>query len=288
MNKHFQLFRDSFRFKRAFWATLGIEVIFFIIILGLFLGLGSYFSFKSAAILQGHTADDIQQLILTSPEIATPILTQLQNYLLTALIGIVLFFLLSFFAFSWTQAFNWNYLLKRRLDKKHYWRWNALNLTLIIPLLAYGLCALIVKLLTSLIFRTIITLSPNFYTNHINLMDSILTLLNGAVSFLLVLILILFVFLVYHQFVEKYKVWLSFGEALHSFKVHRKKLWRMVLLAFAVAVILTLISLGFNYLNLAGWFLIVIKSAFALFYFAWLRYYLLKLLEENSFKPVRT
>jgi len=281
MNKHLQLFWDSFRFKRAFWITLGVEVIFFIIILGIFLGLGSYFSVESSAILQGHTAEDIQQLIITSPEAASPLLVQLQSFLLTAIVSILLVAILSFFTFSLTQAFNWNYLLKKKLDKKHYWRWNALNLTLIIPLLIYGLCALIIKLLTSLIFKLIITISPSFYTNHFNLMDSILTILNGAVSFLLVLILILFVFLVYYQFVEKYKVWLSFGEALHSFKIHWKKLWRMALLALAVAVILALIFLGLNYLNFASWFFTAIKSAVALLYLAWLRYYLLKLLEEK-------
>lgn len=241
MNKHLQHYLDSFKVKKVFWATFIIDLIFFGAVGLAFSKFGQYLQNRSLELMAGRTPQQLQQLIATAPEQALPFLEGLKSFLLISVSSIMLLVLLTFLLISLEQAFIWNMLHQKKLTSKTYWRWNLLHLSLIIPILIYGLGAGIVKLVTSAIFRFIGNLSPTLYLQNAALIEAIILILNNAVKFILVLFALLLLFLIYSTFTEKYKVWNSIGEGLSKLKPQWPQWWRMILLMAATAVIVTLI-----------------------------------------------
>ena len=243
MNKHLQQYIDSFKVKKVFWVTFLTDLIFFGAVGLIFSQFSTYLQNRSIEIMAGRTPEQIQQLILSAPEQALPFLEQLKSFLFVSVGTLALLVILTFLLFSLEQAFIWNTLQQKKVTSKTYWRWNLLHLGLIIPLLLYGLGAGIVKLGTSSLFQWLGNLNPAFYFQNAALVDEIILILNTAVSFILVLFVLLILFLIYYTFTEKYKVWGSIGEGLSKLKPQWSRWWRMIMLMVMTAVIVTAIAI---------------------------------------------
>ena len=215
--------------------------------------------------------------MIASPEQAVVFLTQVKSLLLLAILGTIILVILAFLLYSLSRALIWNKLHHQKLTKKNYWKWNTLNLALIIPLLVIGLGFLIIRILFTLFLDFILKLNLRFYAAHTNVFDVITTLLEGTLSFFLVLLILIFIFLTYHLFIQKYKVWASIGKAFQLLKKKQRKIWRVVLFTLLTGLILTLITYP-----LKQYFLynpvptMLIQFGLSLLFVNWLRLYLFK------------
>lgn len=278
MNRHIKNYLDSFRMKRQFWQIFLVDLVFFGLAALAFTWFGSYLQAKSLALMGGKTPEQIQGILASaSPEQVLPFLTQLKSFLLISIGGFLLLIVLAFLFYSLSRAVVWNHLLGKKLTRETYWKWNALNLALIIPVLLYGVFYLIVKLIAGGIIKFLMTINPAFYVQHTTIMDALLTIANGAVSFILTLFLLIIVFFIYCQFTEKYKVWLSIGESFHLIKKYWPRLWRALLLMVLTALILTGVLWPVRKLLIyRPLWTMAVNLAVSLLFLAWMRIYLLR------------
>ncbi len=284
MNQHLHSFVNSFKVKPIFWKTFLADLIFVVILLLIFTTFGTYLQNQSIEVMGGRTVEEVQQLLASSsPEEMLPFFTQLKSFLLFSISAISILTIVFFFLFSLEQAVVWNTLLHRKLTSKMYWRWNVLHLTMLIPILFYGLMFMILKIITAYLLRTLLTSSATLYFRYAAVIDSILLILNNVVSFILIVLLLIFIFLVYIAFTEKYKVWISIGEGFNLLKTHWSKIWRMLLLIVMVALIITGILLPFKqqlqFYPLGSTILNLIVS---LLFISWMRSYLVTKLSHPS------
>ena len=282
MNTHLRHYLDSFTLRKEFWTVFLIDLIFFGGIAIIFSRFGQYLQSTSATLMAGRTPEEIQQLLATAPEQALPFLEQLKSFLLLSFGSIILLVVLAFLLFSLEQAWIWNYLRKKKVTTKTYWRWNVLHVGLLIPLLIYGLGAGILKLLTSALFRVLANISPTLYFNHAAVIDSIVLILNNAVSFFLILFFLVVLYLIYYVFTEKYKVLVSIQDAFVLVKIHWSSWWRMILLMVLTAVVLTAILIP-----LRNWLLIyplwnsLLNLIISFLFLGWTRMYVLSTLHHG-------
>ncbi|HLD72860.1 MAG TPA: hypothetical protein VJA23_04705 [Candidatus Nanoarchaeia archaeon] len=276
MNLTIKTYLDSFKFKKVFGEILLIDLVYFGIITALFTIILNFFQNKFSVLTGGKTPEQVQQLLATaSPEQLLPFLSQLKFYLILFLIVIILLSFFAFFSYSFSQSLIWHKLLAKKPFR--HWRWNLLNLTLIIPILLYSLAALLIKFITGYLFKKIITLNPAFYLQNSDYLDAILTLLNGMVTFLLVLLGLIIILLTYFSFTEKNQVWISVGDSFHLLKLHWRKIWKVLLLAALTAIIITLILIPIKKILPTSTLLDQALNLFiSAFYLAWIRVYLIK------------
>lgn len=267
----------SFKLTNDFWMTLTVDFIFFGIMMMVFSWFSDYVQGKSILLMQGKTPEQLQELFLSSPADAAPYLNDLTTFLITFLVILAILLLLTFFGFSLIQAMIWNHLLGKRLSSKNYWRWNALHVTLLFPLLIYGLLFFILKLITGGIFNFLLTLNETFYFQHVSLVLSTLKFLNAGTGFILAVPFLLFLFLVYVNFVKEYRVWFSIGEGLRLSKVHRKKIVMIAFFSLVSMIGLTMVLLPFQSLVRTSFLLTGIDLLFLLAFVSWLRIYFLKM-----------
>ncbi len=282
MNQYFRQYFDSFKLRKEFWTVALIDVIFFGSIGLLFSQFGRYLQNASSTLMAGRTPEEIQQLLAAAPEQALPFLDQLKSFLLVSLGLIIVLVVLAFLLFSLEQAWIWNYLRTKKLTTKTYWRWNLLHLGLLIPLLIYGLGAGILKLLTSALFRVLANISPTLYFNHAAVIDSIVLILNNAVSFLLILFFLLVLSLIYYEFTEKYRVFASIQDAFGLIKAHWSSWWRMILLMVLTAVVLTALLIPVrNWLFIYPMWSAIVNLVISFLFLGWMRIYLLSTLAHG-------
>ncbi len=276
MNSTLKTYLNSFRFKKVFGEILLIDLIYFGIITLLFSITLNFFQNKFTVLTGGKTPEQVQQLLASaSPEQLLPFLSQLKFYLFLFLIVITLLSLLAFFSYSFSQSLIWHKLLAKKAFR--HWKWNLLNLALIIPILLYTLAALILKLISGYLFKKIATINPAFYLQNSGYLDAILILLNGIVTFLLVLLGLIIILLTYFSFTEKNLVWVSIGESFHLLKFHWKKLWKLLLLAALTAILITLILIPIKKILPTSILLDqTLNLLLSAFYLAWIRIYLVR------------
>ena len=280
MNLTLKTYLDSFKFKKVFREILLIDLVYFGIITTLFTITLNFFQNKFSVLTGGKTPEQVQQLLATaSPEQLLPFLSQLKFYLILFLIVITLLSFFAFFSYSFSQSLIWHKLLAKKPFR--HWRWNLLNLALIIPILLYTLAALILKLISGYLFQKIATINPAFYLQNSGYLDAILTLLNGMVTFLLVLLGLIIILLTHYSFTEKSQVWISIGEGFHLLKLHWKKLWKVLLLAALTAIIITLILILIKKILPTSILLDQALNLFiSAFYLAWIRVYLVRTIKN--------
>lgn len=282
MNMHFRHYIDSFRLHTEFWIILMVDVIFFGLLGLVFSRFGTHLQTRSQELMAGRTPEQIQQLLATAPEKALPFLTELKSFLLLSFGLILILVVLAFLLFSLQQAWIWNYLRKKKLTTKTYWRWNVLHLGLILPVLIYGLGAGVLKLLTSALLRVLANISPTFYFNHAAVIDSIVLILNNAVSFFLIFLFLVILYLIYFVFTEKYRVVASIQDALMLVKKQWSWWWRQILLMVLTAVVLTAI-----FIPLRHWLLVyplwsaVLNLLISFLFLGWMRLYVLSTLHGH-------
>lgn len=146
-------------------------------------------------------------------------------------------------------------------------------------MLAYGLGYVIIKLLLVGGLRLLFSLNPVFYFNQREGIEIIIASFSGLVNFGLGLFFLIFVFLVYFSFAERYKVWESIGKGFGLVKAKWKRLWKLWLLALGTAAVVTLVLLPVRGL-FYGYGLTVLNLVVSLLFLAWMRVYLFKMVKE--------
>ncbi|MBI2669297.1 hypothetical protein HYX14_05645 [Candidatus Woesearchaeota archaeon] len=276
----FRQYLHSFRLGEKFWTIFLIDLLLVGSIAIIFSWFGGYVKEQSAALMQGQTPQEIQQLLMNQPEQLASFMANLKWFFVISFAGSILLLLFALFFYSWSQGLIWNLLREKKLTKSTYWRWNGLNLALIVPLLLYGILFLIVKLFFGFLFKSLISLSPTFYFRHSQLLTAVLQNLNALVSFLLMLVFFIWIFLIYYVFTEKYKAWNSIGEGFHLVRLHQKKLWKAALLMLLTAIVLTLLLWPVRSLVSSSLASSIIHVVAALLFLAWMRLYVVEAIHE--------
>ncbi|MDP3698447.1 MAG: hypothetical protein Q8R47_02575 [Nanoarchaeota archaeon] len=284
MNKHLQQYLDSFRLGKEFVRTFLIDLLSISIIVFVFTWFSSYTQARSLALLQGRTTEELQQMLISlSPQQLMPFMSALKWFLISSLIGLVVLLIGSVFLFSYSRARIWNHLQGKRVNSKNYWRWNLLNLSLLVPLLLFLAVILVVKLAMLLLLSLPEKLMPVFYITHTALMENIRVMLDGATLFYLVVLFMVIIFLVYDHFVKSYKIWESIGAGFSSFKKNWKKALLVAFFATVTALLATVILLPIRkallFYPLSSTLLNVLLAAFFL---SWLSLYVSRALAAHG------
>jgi len=253
--------------------TFFADFLFFGFFMILFSWFNSAVQSQSMIVMQGKTAEQIKEMIASSAVESAPFMHNLTSFLIFVIAGIILLSVLTFLAFSLTQAGIWNQLLGKKLSGKNYWKWNLLHLTLVIPLLFYLVIFLVLKLIFGSVFKFIISLFSTFYFQHISFMSSLLSTLNNMVTFYLLVTLFLFIFLIYYRFTQEYKVWFSIGEGFALFKKHCKAFFRVTFYGFITMLIAGLLVIPIQLYIFEPFLAIGLQLVIVLWFLAWLRIY---------------
>ncbi len=275
MNKNIQHYLDSFKLGKQFATTFLVDLVSLSLIIFSFTWFSSYTQQRSLELLQGRTTEELQQMLLSlNPEQLAPFLASLKWFLITSLMGIVILAIGSVFLFSYSQARIWNYLQGKKVTKNNYWRWNLLNLSLLVPFIIFFATMLVVKLVMMLLLNIPPKLMPVFYLTHSNLMENIRLIIDGAALFYMVVLFIVIIFFIYHHFVKSYKVWDSIGAGFSTFKKQWKKALLIVLFVTVSALIATVILLPIKKaLIFYPLYSTLLNVLLAAFFLAWLRWY---------------
>ena len=254
---------DSFRDKYIVLSTV-VDVVFFAV-MGPILYLFKLFTdSKTQEFLGGRTQQQLQDVIVNNPEQGQIIAQQLQSFMINFGLGVILIVLLSLFLFSLTRGYLWNKLLNKNFTKKKYWRWNSLNLALILPTLIYLVFVFIVR---------IIYLQTYSAINN----QAAFSFISEIISLVLIVIYLIFLFLIYYSFTFRYKVWQSIGEGFKLVKTRWNTIWRSFIFMLITLVILTVItSLLTRLFPFQETLLIYVDSVLLILFVAWMRVYLLR------------
>ena len=279
---HFKNYLNSFKVKKTFWYTLTVDFIFFVIFTLIFATFGAYVQRKSYSLTGGKSPAEIQQLMLASPEQAAVFLTQIKSFLSFVIIGAIILITVSLLLYSLSRALIWYKLNGKKLTKKNYWRWNALNLALIFPLFIFAIAFLIIKLLMSLLLEFFLTFNLQFYYANTTFVEFTTTIFNGLVSFFLSLFIIIFILLFYYSYTHKNKVWVSIGSAFGLFKKKWKQIWVILLFGLLTGVVLTLITYPLKQLLIYNPIIsTILQLIIGLLFINWLRLYLFKTISHE-------
>jgi len=266
MNKHLRNYIRSFRFGKDYLYTLGLDVLFFGIIALALYSFNKLVTQQAYLISNGKTTVELKQMLMSmDPVKAQAMLASLKSFVFTFVVGIVILVVGGFLLYSLSRKLIWNRLTGH---KTKYWRWNILNLVLLIPLLIY----LIFYSLVKIFLGSIISLMKNQI--WINIFDSILSL-GLLIGFLI------FLYLVYSIFCKKYEVWESMGLGFKLIKKKWSRIWPLFIFSIITGLGVSLIWIPFN-----TWFfgqtiiLGIISGGLSLIYLAWLRIYLYHTVKE--------
>ena len=254
-------------FKSLNWELIGkilvADLAFFFSFYYAFLLANEHIFVKLSDSLQGRTMEQVQSLILSSPEQAQQILLSLKSSLVIFIVVNLVLAIAFFMFYSYTRSFIWNNLRNKKF--KNNFKWNGLNLALFIPLLGYILVCFFIGLFLKYIYRS--------FTN-----DIVFTILNASINLIFIMIFILYLFIVYYVFTDKNKVWNSIGESFNLIKLKWSKLWVMFLYVIAVIVVVNLFLYLVGSKILLGYptAFSVINSLSLFLIFTWMRIYLVK------------
>jgi len=259
LNKHLTDYFHSFKLKKEQWYPFLVDSVFLFLFTWAVVFFSNLITSKAYLISQGKTADQLKQMLL-SMEIdkATAFLSGLKSFFLTFIIGLIVIVIGSLLLFSLSRKLIWTYLLKK---KTPYWKWNGLNLVLIIQVIIFLLIFGVLRILLGTIFT--------LFKSQI-----VLDIFYALFSLFTGIILVLYLFLVYFSFTEKYAVWNSIGQAFHLIKVKWSNLWPAFLLILATFGILSLLLWPLNYWLVSyKTLLLILNTLLTLFFLAWARVY---------------
>ncbi len=266
MNRHLQKYIHSWKLDIRFLYTFIIDGVIVTLLLFLFLGFGKLLEAKAYAISGGKTVEEVKMALLSAtPETAELFLQNVKTFAYLFILGSIIVVILALFLFSLSRAVLWYHLLHKKLTAKNYWRWNIITLVMLLLLIPY----LLLLLLLRLGINILLPISS----------DTTYTIVTQGVSFLFVVFFFVILFLVYHSFAERYKVWESLGQAFHQFKVRGRALWMVFLFSFLTGIIISLLfSLIKNKFLLYQTPLVqsIIGAGVLLLFLSWMRLYLLK------------
>ena len=264
MNNIFRNVLSSFKNKKILPVFL-IDIIFIGVVLFLSYSYSKVVEAKYLAI--GKTQEELQQILLAASEELVKLAPILQSFLLILLLGGLLLIVVLFILYSFSRAKIWNKLLNKELTKKNFWKWNSLNLLLILILLVYIIPVAVVKFITGNIFNLI---------NN----PTIVLYLDNIINSLLTLFFLGFVYLIYYNFTRKYLVWSSIGDSFNMLKSKWSSFYKLLLVFIVVNSILSLIFYYPIKIYSESLVIIIINFILIILVFSWFKTYFVSTLKK--------
>lgn len=263
----------SFKLDRNFLQTFLADLISFSLIFGLFFLITSKAQTKMMTLTGGKSLEELQQMTAAfNPEQLSAFNQEIFSAAILTVAVMILWFVVSWMVYSLSNAYVWNVLTEKKLARKNYWRWNLLNLAIIIPLIPYFIAYLFLRL----IFNQISGLfsSPN-----------VSYILTAFLNQFFIVFFLTILFLVYYSFVRDYRAWNSIGESFHLLKIHWKQLWKFYGFTFLTLLVINIpLALSNQYFISHSIFMTLISSIILLLFISWMRIYLVRSLHsEHSF-----
>src|SRR3989344_386720 len=286
MNKQLQHFFDSFRLGNKFSYTFLTDLVSISLIVFDFTEFSSYVQQRALELLQGRSPEEIQQMIATTaasnPAQLQAFTTALWHFMAVFIVGLLILSVGSLLLFSYSRAWIWNYLQGKSVGKKH-WRWNLLNLSLLIALIIFLLVLFLVRIIVAMFLNLIPKIIPVFYITHSALMGNVELVVDGAAMFYAVMAFVIIIFLIHSSFAKTYRVWDSIGMGFSLFKKYWKTVLLVALLATIIAFVITLILLPIKKFLIFPLFLSTLLTvALAAFFLSWLRLYVNNVILHGS------
>jgi hypothetical protein len=274
VNNFFNNYLGSFKSFR--WYSALVDISFVGIISLLLLVVGRFTESAVTKISMGLNTEELKQFFLTAP------MDQLQQYYGNLQFYIVVFIILAvltliaiLFAYSYSRALIWNKINNKKLSKKNYWKWNSLNLTLIVVLFFYLIFYWLIMLIFNALLKLITYPFTNFVMSHPDFIRGAITLLNAILASFLIILLLTFVFLAYFNFAKHYKVMSSWSWSFKKITGKLKLTLKIVFYGMLTYLFIGLLGLGIKNIFPAGWSTIF-NVLLSLLYLAWFRIYLVK------------
>jgi hypothetical protein len=273
----FKDYLNSFKFNNRNWYCLVVDVIFAIILTIVFVVSGQILNSSANKISLGMDANGIKEYLLTAPiNQVQAYSTNLQVFVITIIVLTILLLVITLFLYSLSRALIWNKLNNKKLTKKTYWRWNALNLALLIPLFLYWVVSIIILTLVSGIITLLTRPLANFAMLHPTFMQNSIGIVMTLITSFLILLFLVFTLLTYNNFAKTHLVGKSMLHSYQKIIQNKKYALKIILFAIITSLVLGLITFGISKLPLISSVQMIIGVLLSLLYLAWLRIYLIK------------
>jgi len=251
--------------QKEFVYTFLIDFLFWGIAFSSFTYAGNLIKNMMAQFTQGKTLEEFQTLLTNLPPEQLLALAEQMKTVMYSTFFIAIFLIVGIFLlYSLSQKLIWDYLLNK---KTRYWKWNSLNLAIVLTGTVYLLAAGIISIILRMLFQrlTVLVLGARFYDS----LEAINLLFGNIINLFFGIGFLIFVFFIYQHFAQTSKVWFSIGDAYINIKKHLKKFFTVLGLSLATIIILTFISLGIQKLIPST----VISFILSMALLAWLRMY---------------
>ena len=277
MVNYFKDYWNSFKFNNKHWYSLAIDVILGIVFTIVFVITGRILNNSANKISLGMNADGLKEYLLTAPmDQVQAYSTNIQSFVIIIIFSVIFLLVITLFLYSLSRALIWNKMNSKKLTKKTYWRWNALNLALLIPLLIYWIISVIFLTLFSGLITLITMPLSNFAMLHPTFMQGTISLILTIITSFLILLFLIFTLLTYNNFAKTHLVGKSMLQSYQRIIKNKKTTLRIILFAIITSLVLGLITLGVNKLPLISAVQMIIGVLLSLLYLAWFRIYLVK------------
>ncbi len=262
MKHYWNTFLSSFKLDKRFGYVILADVLFWLLMVALFLSFASLLESQWRALSGDVTSpEQLQQMLLSSPEKAGQFLGELKWFMGILVGGLLILVLAFLFLYSLKQSFIWSQILHKEFTHQKYGKWNLLHLAVPFLMAVFVLLGLAVKILFSLTKNQII---------------------EGVGVLMVVALYYLFYSLWAKNFAHHYKVFESLGHTFSQWKEKGKSLWAAWFFASLVIFVLFLL------IYLLNWQFIVSKNtnlvinlAVWLLFLNWLSFYAAKATEHE-------
>ena len=268
---------NSFKVKEI-WQVLVVDLTFFAFFFIVFRNIKSILTSSVPKEMVGKTPEQLQGMVGTNPEKLVEIILPIQKYLLTYFLTFLIFFLFAFLLYSLSRSLVWEVIInKRKLVFLKHFKWNLLNLVLIVPLICFIIFSMIIKFVFGGTLKYLLTSSTYLQLNYQNLIKYTHSTLTGIVSFYLIFMALCYFFFVYDKFVDKKKVFKSIIDGLNFIHNKFKEINKFILCTLLTLIPFFLITIlferiFFTYPNILLYF----NGILSFIYLAWFRMYFVK------------
>ncbi len=260
----FKDYFNSFKVKSDFLYTLIVDAVLVAAVVIIFSLIVAPLNEQAQEISGGRTPTALQSYLLSLPQ------QELQEYagelraftikLISALILLPIFV---FLLYSFEQAVVWSLINKKEFNFRQHWKWNLVNVVLLLIFTAFLIGYLIIG-------RLILVFVDNVITGNF---------VNGLIMLLFFTAFLLIAFLSYNSFVETRMVWSSVGSAFRKIKVNFKNVAAVYLFAFLTIVVLQLVQIPLrNYYFVYPNVSLYVNVALFVLWAAWFRMYAVKII----------
>lgn len=269
MKKQITLFRKSFIPNKKHLTSFFTDAITIGLLFMLLFSFSNVLEGKAMGLLQGQdSVEDLQAYFLTAPaEELESYASEIKGFVIVFIISLILILALSLIIYSLSRSLLWHHLLKKKFTFKEFWKWNWLNLFILLAVFIYSLIFTIIKAI-------IMVLVTVFNVPHLTLsVDYIL-------SFFALIFFLILLFLTYKNFVKEYKLFKSIKLAFNDLGKKWSSLWPTLLGSFIIAALITFLMyvVGLQ-LQLYPIPLMIVNFVVTFLFLSWFRVYLLDCVE---------